>query len=399
MLAAEYRRQEDQVELIASENYVSPRVLQAQGSVLTNKYASGYPGRRHYSGCEHVDEVETLAIERLKQLYGAAWANVQTNSGSQANLAAFFATLKPGDCFLGMKVEHGGHLTHGYSGSFSGRCFNAVQYGVDENGFIDYDEAEALAIEHRPKLVVAGFSIYSRVVDWRRFRHIADRVGALLLVDMAHVAGLVAAGLYPNPLPVADLVTSTTHKTLRGPRSGIILGRENPDLEQQVNSWVYPGLQSGPLMHVIAGKAMAFAEALQPEFSDYQKQMLANARALAERLMEQGLAVVTGGTDNHMLLLSLLNSGLSGRQACDVLNRAHITSNASLLPRDPDPAGTSGLRLGSAAVTTRGFREDEMRRIADCILDVLQNRDSDEVIRRVRGQALELCRAFPVYAL
>ncbi len=397
-MEAESQRQEEHIELIASENYTSPRVLQAQGSVLTNKYAEGYPGARYYGGCEHVDVVESLAIERLKKLFGADWANVQPHSGSQANMAAFLAVMVPGDCILGMKIDHGGHLTHGSRVSFSGKGFNAVQYGVDSDGFIDYDEAQRLASEHRPKLVVAGFSAYSRIVDWQRFRDIADSVDAVFMADVAHVSGLIAAGQYPSPVPFADIVTSTTHKTLRGPRSGIIFGRENADIQRKVNRAVFPALQGGPLLHSIAGKAVAFAEAMGAEFREYQKQVVANARAFASRFLEKGYQVVSGGTDNHMFLLSLIDRELSGSEACDALGRANITVNMNMVPNDPrPPKQTSGLRLGTPAITTRGFREAEMRQVADWICRILQNPDSDGDLAEMRAGVLDLCRAFPVY--
>ena len=397
-LKAESRRQEEHIELIASENYASPRVLEAQGSALTNKYAEGYPGARYYGGCEHVDVVESLAIERLKKLFGADWANVQPHSGSQANLAAFLSVLVPGDCILGMKIDHGGHLTHGSKVSFSGKGFNAVQYGVDGGGLIDYDEVQRLASEHRPKLVIAGFSAYSRVIDWQRFREIADSVDAVLMADIAHVSGLIAADQYPSPVPFADIVTSTTHKTLRGPRSGIIFGRENPDIERKVNNAVFPALQGGPLLHAIAGKAVAFAEAREPEFKEYQRQVVANSRAFASRFLEKGYQVVSGGTDNHMFLLSLIDKELSGREACDAIGRANITANMNMVPNDPrPPRQASGLRLGTPAVTTRGFKEAEVRQVADWVCRVLQNPDSDSELARVRAEVIELCRAFPVY--
>ena len=397
-MEAESLRQEEHIELIASENYASPLVLEAQGSVLTNKYAEGYPGARYYGGCEHVDVIESLAIERLKKLFGADWANVQPHSGSQANMAAFFSVLVPGDCILGMKIDHGGHLTHGSKVSLSGKNFNAVQYGVDGDGLIDYDEAQRLASEHRPKLVVAGFSAYSRVVDWQRFREIADSVDAVFMADIAHVSGLVAAGQYPSPVPFADIVTSTTHKTLRGPRSGVIFGRENPEIQRKVNSAVFPALQGGPVLQAIAGKAVAFAEAMEPEYKEYQRQVVANARAFASRFLENGYQVVSGGTDNHMFLLSLTDKEFSGREACDALGRANITANMNMVPNDPRPVKqTSGLRLGTPAITTRGFKEAEVRRVADWICRVLQNLDSETELVRVRTEVLELCRAFPVY--
>ena len=397
-MEAEYRRQEEHIELIASENYASPRVLEAQGSALTNKYAEGYPGARYYGGCEHVDVAESLAIERLKQIFAADWANVQPSSGSQANMAAFLSVLTPGDCVLGMKLDHGGHLTHGSRVSFSGKLFKSVQYGVDGAGLLDYDEAQRLASEHRPKLIVAGFSAYSRVLDWQRFREIADSVDAVLMADIAHVSGLIAAGVYPNPVPFADIVTSTTHKTLRGPRSGVIFGRENPEIQRKVNASVFPGLQGGPLMHAIAGKAVAFAEAMEPEFKEYQKQVVANARVFASRVIEHGYQVVSGGTDNHMFVLSLVDKDTSGREACEALGRANITANMNMVPNDPrPPKQTSGLRLGTPAVTTRGFKEAEVLKVADWTCRVLQNPDDDGELARVRAEVLELCRAYPVY--
>jgi glycine hydroxymethyltransferase len=398
-LQAERRRQEEHVELIASENYASPRVLEAQGSVLTNKYAEGYPGRRYYGGCEYVDQAETLAIERAKQLFGADYANVQPHSGSQANVAAFMAMIDPGDTILGMSLAHGGHLTHGAKPNFSGRVYNAVQYGLDASGSeIDYAQVAALAAEHRPKLIIAGFSAYSRVVDWARFREIADSVGAFLMADMAHVAGLVAAGVYPSPVPHADVVTSTTHKTLRGPRGGIILAKHNEALEKKLNSLVFPGTQGGPLMHVIAAKAVAFKEALQPEFKAYQRQVVDNARAMAATLMERGYRIVSGGTDNHLFLVDLIDKDITGKDADAALGRANITVNKNAVPNDPrSPFVTSGLRMGTPAVTTRGFGEAECRTLAGWIADVLDNIEDEERIRRLRAQVLELCARFPVY--
>jgi glycine hydroxymethyltransferase len=398
-LEGERGRQEDHIELIASENYASPRVLEAQGSVLTNKYAEGYPGKRYYGGCEYVDVAETLAIERAKKLFGAAYANVQPHSGSQANAAVYLALAQPGDALLGMSLDHGGHLTHGAKVNFSGKLFNAVQYGVRaDSGEIDYDQVAALAESHRPKLLIAGFSAYSRIVDWARFRAIADRVGAFLVVDMAHVAGLVAAGIYPSPLPFADVVTSTTHKTLRGPRGGLILARDNPAIAKKLNSLVFPGTQGGPLMHVIAAKAVAFLEALQPEFVDYQRQVVANARAMSARLVERGYRIVSGGTDNHLFLVDLSDQHVTGKDADAALGRAHITVNKNAIPNDPrPPAITSGLRIGTPASTTRGFKEPEVIRVADFIADVLDAGGSDAAIARVREDVLALCRRFPVY--
>ncbi len=394
----ERQRQEDHIELIASENYASPRVMEAQGSVLTNKYAEGYPGKRYYGGCEHVDVAEQLAIDRAKQLFGADYANVQPHSGSQANAAVFHALLQPGDTILGMSLDHGGHLTHGAKVNFSGKLFNAVQYGINDDGQLDYDEIQRLATEHQPKMVIGGFSAYSQVVDWARLRQIADSVGAYLVVDMAHIAGLVAAGVYPNPVPYADAVTSTTHKTLRGPRGGIILARSNPDLEKKFQSLVFPGTQGGPLMHAIAGKAVAFKEALEPEFKQYQEQVVANARAMARRVIERGYNVVSGGTDNHLFLMDLTPKQLTGKDADAALGRANITVNKNTVPNDPQsPFVTSGLRIGTPAITTRGFKEAEATRLADWICDVLDNMGDESVIERVRGEVQQICREFPVY--
>jgi glycine hydroxymethyltransferase len=398
-IGAERQRQEDHVELIASENYASPRVLEAQGSVLTNKYAEGYPGKRYYGGCEHVDVAERLAIERAKKLFGADYANVQPHSGSQANAAVYLALLKPGDAILGMSLDHGGHLTHGAKVNFSGKLFNAAQYGIrGDNGEIDYDLLEKQALEVRPKMIVAGFSAYSRVLDFPRFRAIADQVGAYLMVDMAHVAGLVAAGIYPNPIPHADVVTSTTHKTLRGPRGGLILARANDELTRKFNSLVFPGTQGGPLMHVIAGKAVAFLEALQPEFKDYQKQVVSNARAMCVRLQKRGYRIVSGGTDNHLFLIDLSDKPITGKEADAALGRANITVNKNAVPNDPrPPAITSGLRIGTPASTTRGFREREVEQVAEWIADVLDASGAEAVIERVRGEVVALCRRYPVY--
>jgi len=398
-LESERQRQEDHIELIASENYASPRVLEAQGSVLTNKYAEGYPGKRYYGGCEYVDIAETLAIERAKRLFGAAYANVQPHAGSQANAAVFLALAKPGDAILGMSLDHGGHLTHGAKVNFSGKIFNAAQYGVRaDTGEIDYDQVAALAESHRPKLLIAGFSAYSRVVDWARFRQIADRVGAYLIVDMAHVAGLVAAGVYPNPVPFADVVTTTTHKTLRGPRGGLILARANDEITKKLNSLVFPGTQGGPLMHVIAAKAVAFLEALQPEFVDYQRQVIANARAMCARLAARGYRIVSGGTDNHLFLIDLSDKQITGKDADAALGRAHITVNKNAVPNDPrPPAITSGLRIGTPASTTRGFKEREVVEVADFIAEVLDSGGSEAAIARIRESVVALCRRFPVY--
>ena len=397
-IAAERQRQEDHVELIASENYASPRVLEAQGSVLTNKYAEGYPGKRYYGGCEHVDVAERLAIERVKQLFGADYANVQPHSGSQANAAVYLALLQPGDTILGMSLAHGGHLTHGAKVNFSGKLFNAVQYGVDENGLIDYDEVQRLADEHRPKMLVGGFSAYSQVIDWARMAAIAKSVDALFFVDMAHVAGLVAAGVYPNPVPHADVCTSTTHKTLRGPRGGIIVCRANEALEKKFQSLVFPGTQGGPLMHVIAAKAVAFKEALEPEFKTYQAQVVKNAQAMANTLMGRGYKIVSGGTGNHLFLVDLIDKDLTGKDAEAALGEAHITVNKNAVPNDPrSPFVTSGLRLGTPAVTTRGYGEKECVDLANWIADVLDAPTDAAVIERVREAVTAQCRAFPVY--
>jgi glycine hydroxymethyltransferase len=399
-LQAEAQRQEDHIELIASENHVSPRVLEAQGTVLTNKYAEGYPGKRYYGGCEHVDVVEQLAIDRARALFGADFANVQPHSGSQANSAAYFALLAPGDTVLGMSLAHGGHLTHGARVSFSGKTYHAVQYGLDAaTGLIDYDQAERLALEHKPKMVMTGFSAYSRVVDWARFRAIADKVGAFLVADIAHVAGLVATGLYPSPVAIADVTTTTTHKTLRGPRSGLILARRNEEIEKKLNAAVFPGLQGGPLMHVIAAKAVAFKEAMQPDFKAYQQQVVDNARAMAESFLGRGYDVVSGGTDNHLFLVDLVKKGLTGKEADAALGRAHITVNKNAVPNDPQsPFITSGIRVGTPAMTTRGLKQAQSRQLAGWMCDVLDHVRDDAVNARVRGQVTELCRQFPVYA-
>ena len=398
-IEAETLRQEQHIELIASENYASPRVMQAQGGVLTNKYAEGYPHKRYYGGCEHVDKVEVLAIDRAKQLFGADYANVQPHSGSQANAAVYLGLLEGGDTVLGMSLADGGHLTHGASVNFSGKLYNAVQYGISaETGAVDYDEVARLAQEHKPKLLLAGFSAYSRVLDWQRFRDIADSVGAYLLVDMAHVAGLVAAGEYPNPVPYADVVTSTTHKTLGGPRGGIILARSNPEVEKKLNSALFPGSQGGPLMHVIAAKAICFKEAMQPEFKSYQAQTLANARTIAGGLTERGYSVVSGGTDNHLLLLDLVDKDITGKAADAALGRANITVNKNAVPNDPrSPFVTSGVRIGSPAITRRGFREEECKLMTGWICDVLDDIDNEANISSVRQQVLALCERFPVY--
>ncbi|UVL80725.1 serine hydroxymethyltransferase [Pseudomonas putida] len=394
----EVQRQEDHIELIASENYTSPQVMQAQGTELTNKYAEGYPGKRYYGGCEHVDVVEQLAIDRAKQLFGAGYANVQPHSGSQANAAVYLALLQAGDTLLGMSLAHGGHLTHGAKVSSSGKLYNAVQYGIDASGLIDYDEVERLAVEHQPKMIVAGFSAYSKTLDFPRFRQIADKVGAYLFVDMAHVAGLVAAGLYPNPLPYADVVTTTTHKTLRGPRGGLILAKADPELEKKLNSAVFPGGQGGPLMHVIAAKAVCFKEALEPGFKDYQRQVISNAQAMAQVFMQRGFDVVSGGTDNHLFLVSLIRQGITGKDADAALGRAHITVNKNAVPNDPQsPFVTSGLRIGTPAVTTRGFKEAQCRTLASWICDILDHLGDADLEAHVAGQVSELCKLFPVY--
>jgi glycine hydroxymethyltransferase len=398
-IAGELRRQEEHIELIASENYTSPRVLEAQGSVLTNKYAEGYPGKRYYGGCEYVDIAETLAIERAKRLFGADYANVQPHSGSQANAAVYLALLNPGDAMLGMSLDHGGHLTHGAKVNFSGKLFKAAQYGIrSDNGEIDYEQVERLAREHRPKMIVAGFSAYSRIIDWARFRAIADSVGAYFVVDMAHVAGLVAAGFYPNPVPYADVATTTTHKTLRGPRGGLILARPNPEIHKKLSSMVFPGTQGGPLMHVIAAKAVAFQEALQPEFKVYSAQVIANARAMSRVLQTRGYKIVSGGTDNHLFLLNLVDKNITGKDADAALGRAHMTVNKNAVPNDPrPPAISSGLRIGTPASTTRGFKEAEAEKLSHWIADVLDHMGEESTIERVRGEVTELCRRFPVY--
>ncbi len=395
----ESRRQEEHVELIASENYASPRVMEAQGSVLTNKYAEGYPGKRYYGGCEFVDIAEKLAIERAMKLFGADYANVQPHSGSQANAAVFHALLAPGDRILGMSLADGGHLTHGSSVNFSGKLFDAAQYGVDAStGLIDYEQVKTLAMQHKPKLIVAGFSAYSRVIDWQIFRDIADSVGAYLMVDMAHVAGLVATGHYPSPIGVADVVTTTTHKTLRGPRGGMILARKNDELTKKFNSLVFPGTQGGPLMHVIAAKAVSFLEAMQPEFKEYQGRVVENADVMASAFIERGYDIVSGGTDNHLMLLSLLNSEVSGKDADAALGRANITVNKNAVPNDPrSPFVTSGLRLGTPAITTRGFDTAATRELSNWICDILEDIHDEVMIQRVRAQVLELCKRHPVY--
>ena len=399
-IAAEVQRQEDHIELIASENYTSPRVMEAQGTVLTNKYAEGYPGKRYYGGCEHVDTVEDLAIERAKALFGADYANVQPHSGSQANAAVYLALLQAGDTILGMSLAHGGHLTHGAKVSASGKIYNSVAYGINtETGEIDYDEVARLAKENKPKMVVAGFSAYSRVIDWQKFRDIADSVGAYLLVDMAHVAGLVAAGLYPSPVKIADVVTTTTHKTLRGPRGGLILAKANPEIEKKLNSAVFPGFQGGPLMHVIAAKAVAFKEAMLPEFKSYQQQVIENARAMAKVFLARGYDVVSKGTDDHLFLVSFIEAGLTGKEVDAWLGDAHITVNKNAVPNDPQsPFVTSGIRIGTPAVTTRGFNVQDCTDLAGWMCDVIDSRGDAGVIETVRGKVSEICNRLPVYA-
>jgi len=396
----EERRQEEHIELIASENYASPRVMQAQGTVLTNKYAEGYPGKRYYGGCEHVDVAERLAVDRAKALFGADYANVQPHSGSQANAAAYMALCRPGDTILGMSLAHGGHLTHGAKPNFSGQLYNAVQYGLDlATGEIDYQAVERLAREHRPRMIMAGFSAYSRVVDWERFRAIADTVGAFLCVDMAHVAGLVAVGLYPSPVRVADVTTATTHKTLRGPRGGLILAKANPEIEKKLSSLVFPGTQGGPLMHVIAAKAIAFKEAMEPRFRTYQEQVLRNARTMAEVFLSRGYHVVSGGTSDHLFLVSFIEQGLTGKDVEAWLGAANITLNKSAVPDDPrSPFVTSGIRVGTPAVTTRGFGTEEIRELTGWMCDIIDTGGEQTMIAGVKTKALALCTRFPVYA-
>ncbi len=395
----ETRRQEEHIELIASENYTSPRVMQAQGSVLTNKYAEGYPAKRYYGGCEYVDKAEQLAIDRAKQLFGADYANVQPHSGSQANAAVYMALCEPGDTVLGMSLAHGGHLTHGSKVSFSGKIYNAVQYGLNpDTGEVDYDEVASLAREHKPKMIIAGFSAYSKIMDWQKFRDIADEVGAYLFVDMAHVAGLVAAGIYPNPVPIADVVTSTTHKTLRGPRGGIILAKANDEITKKFNSAIFPGSQGGPLMHVIAAKAVAFKEAMEPEYVEYQKQVVKNAQAMAQVFMDRGYDVVSGGTENHLFLVSFIKAGLTGKDVEAALGKAHITVNKNAVPNDPQsPFVTSGIRVGTPALTTRGFNAEESADLAGWMCDVIENMNDDSIINDIKGKVSEICARLPVY--
>lgn len=399
-IESENQRQEDHIELIASENYTSPRVLEAQGSLLTNKYAEGYPGRRYYGGCEHVDKAEVLAIDRAKALFGADYANVQPHSGSQANAAVYLALLEPGDIILGMSLEHGGHLTHGSKVSASGKIYNSVSYGINtETGEIDYDEVAAKAKEHHPKLVIAGFSAYSRIIDWQRFREIADSVGAYLLVDMAHIAGLVAAGVYPSPVQIADVTTTTTHKTLRGPRGGLILAKSNAVVEKKLNSAVFPGYQGGPLMHVIAAKAVAFKEAMLPDFKIYQQQVIKNAQAMAEVFMTRGYDVISKGTDDHLFLVSFIDAGLTGKDIDAWLGDAHITVNKNSVPNDPQsPFVTSGIRIGTPAVTTRGFNEQDCKVLAGWMCDVISSGGDEAVVKSVREQVKGICQTRPVYS-
>ena len=399
-ISSEVQRQEDHIELIASENYTSKRVLEAQGSVLTNKYAEGYPGKRYYGGCEHVDVAESLAIERAKELYGAAYANVQPHSGASANSAVYLALCDAGDVVLGMSLDHGGHLTHGASVNFSGKTYQSYQYGLDaKTGELDYKEVRSLAKEHKPKMIIAGFSAYSGIVDWEKFREIADEVGAYLLVDMAHVSGLVAAGLYPTPIPFAAVVTTTTHKTLRGPRGGLILAKENEEIHKKLNSAIFPGTQGGPLMHVIAAKAVCFKEALEPEFKDYQAQVKLNAKTMAQTFMDRGINIVSNGTENHMFLVDLINKGITGKEADAALGRANKTVNKNAVPNDPQsPFVTSGLRIGTPAATTRGFKEAEVAEVASWICDIIENIGDDKIIDDVKEKVKILCSKFPVYA-
>jgi len=399
-MVGEDNRQQEHIELIASENYASPRVMEAQGSQLTNKYAEGYPGKRYYGGCEFVDKIETLAIERAKELFGAVYANVQPHSGSQANAAVYAALAKPGDTILGMSLAHGGHLTHGASVSFSGKFYNSVQYGVDDNGLIDYDEVQKLANEHKPKVIVGGFSAYSGIVDWKKMREIADSVGAYLFVDMAHVAGLIAAGCYPSPLPYAHVVTTTTHKTLAGPRGGLILSAiDDPDLHKKLNSAIFPTGQGGPLMHIIAAKAVAFKEAMDPAFKEMMKQVVVNADAMVKVFLDRGYKVVSGGTHNHLFLVDLIGRELSGKDADAALGRANITVNKNAVPNDPrSPFITSGLRVGTPSISRRGMKEAEARQIATWMCDILDDYQNEELISKIKDQVVELCRKFPVYA-
>tara|TARA_B100001750_G_scaffold211295_1_gene192429 strand:- start:482 stop:1750 length:1269 start_codon:yes stop_codon:yes gene_type:complete len=398
-MEGERRRQEEHIELIASENMASPRVLECQGSVLTNKYAEGYPAKRYYGGCEYVDVAEQLAIDRAKELFGADWANVQPHSGSQANGAVFHALLEPGDTIMGMSLAHGGHLTHGATVNVSGRIYNAVQYGLNtDTGEIDYDEAEKLALENKPKLIITGFSAYSRILDWQRFRDIADKVGALMLSDIAHIAGLVAVDEYPSPVQIADITTTTTHKTLRGPRSGLIMGKSNEEIQKKVNFTVFPSYQGGPLMHIIAAKAVAFKEAMEPEFKTYIQQVKKNAKVMAETFLERGLKIVSGGTDNHLFLVDMVDKGLTGKDVDAALGSANITVNKNAVPNDPQsPFITSGIRIGTPSITTRGFDESDAKQVANWCCDIMDNMGDDSVIKRVKGEVLELCKSRPLY--
>lgn len=397
-LEAELRRQESHIELIASENMTSPRVMECQGSCLTNKYAEGYPGKRYYGGCEHVDVVEDLAIERAKELFGADWVNVQPHSGSQANGAVYLALLNPGDKIMGMAIAHGGHLTHGASINVSGRIYDAVQYGINDEGYIDYDEVEEMALEHKPKLIMTGFSAYSRIVDWQRFRAISDKVGAIMVADIAHIAGLIAAGEYPSPVQIADVTTSTTHKTLRGPRSGIIMGKANADIEKKINFMVFPAYQGGPHMHTIAAKAVAFKECLEPEFKTYIQQVKKNAVAMADSFTERGLKIVSGGTDNHLFLVDMIARGLTGKEVDGTLGRANITVNKNVVPNDPQsPFVTSGIRIGTPSVTTRGFNEADCRQVSHWICNIMDDINDESVIAKVKAEVMALCESKPLY--
>ncbi len=398
-MEGERRRQEEHIELIASENMASPRVLECQGSVLTNKYAEGYPGKRYYGGCEYVDVAEQLAIDRVKELFGADWANVQSHSGSQANGAVYHALLEPGDRVMGMSLAHGGHLTHGANVNVSGRIYDAVQYGLNlDTGEIDYDEAERLAIEHKPKLIITGFSAYSRIVDWQRFRDIADKVGALMMADIAHVAGLIAVDEYPSPVQIADITTTTTHKTLRGPRSGLIMGKANEEIQKKINFMVFPAYQGGPLMHTIAAKAVAFKEAMQPEFKTYIQQVKKNANVMAETFIERGLKIVSGGTDNHLFLVDMVEKGLTGKEVDAALGRANITVNKNAVPNDPQsPFVTSGIRIGTPSITSRDFDEADSIQVTNWCCDIMDNMGDEAVIARVKGEVLELCKSRPLY--
>lgn len=397
-MESERRRQEEHIELIASENMTSPRVMECQGSVLTNKYAEGYPGKRYYGGCEYVDVAEQLAIDRACELFGADWANVQPHSGSQANGAVYLALLEAGDTIMGLSLAHGGHLTHGAHVNVSGRVFNAVQYGLDDKGIIDYNQAEELALEHKPKMIWTGFSAYSQDWDWQRFRDIADKVGAILVADIAHIAGLVAVGEYPSPVKIADITTSTTHKTLRGPRSGIIMGKANEDIQKKINFMVFPAYQGGPHMHTIAAKAVAFKECMQPEFKEYIKAVKANAKAMVEVFLDRGLSVVSGGTENHLFLVDMIDKGLTGKDVDAALSKANITVNKNAVPNDPQsPFVTSGIRIGTPSITTRGFNEGDCRQVASWICDIMDNMGDDSVIERVKSEVLELCKSRPLY--